>query len=248
MRNIGFIVAAASALVAAPASAAVTFNLGGAAQKTQTSYTYTVGGTTLVTSGYSYADSAYSPAAFTALANGSNVATIQPLLTTAIIGRDSFGLGVCPGGTETAGECNQIDTNGLNELLSVKVTPGDHALASAIFSQIDSDDTLNLFGIKSDGQIVRIGFSGKFDGPGSGTGFGGGATGTGSGSTYTVNFNTGGFSEFWFATNNASNDGFRLNSVTVAAVPEPAAWAMMITGFGLVGGAMRQRRTKIVFA
>lgn len=28
----------------------------------------------------------------------------------------------------------------------------------------------------------------------------------------------------------------------VAAVPEPATWAMMIGGFGLVGGAMRRRR------
>lgn len=31
-----------------------------------------------------------------------------------------------------------------------------------------------------------------------------------------------------------------------AAVPEPATWAMMIGGFGLVGGAMRRRRTQNV--
>lgn len=30
--------------------------------------------------------------------------------------------------------------------------------------------------------------------------------------------------------------------VFLAAVPEPSAWALMILGFGLVGGAMRQRR------
>ena len=29
------------------------------------------------------------------------------------------------------------------------------------------------------------------------------------------------------------------------AVPEPATWAMMIAGFGLVGGAMRRRKTRI---
>ena len=31
-------------------------------------------------------------------------------------------------------------------------------------------------------------------------------------------------------------------------VPEPAAWAMMIAGFGLVGGAMRRRATRMSFA
>ncbi|GGB20210.1 hypothetical protein GCM10011380_07240 [Sphingomonas metalli] len=30
--------------------------------------------------------------------------------------------------------------------------------------------------------------------------------------------------------------------VTVTAVPEPATWALLILGFGLVGGAMRRRR------
>lgn len=30
----------------------------------------------------------------------------------------------------------------------------------------------------------------------------------------------------------------------VAAVPEPASWAMMIVGFGLIGGAMRRRKDK----
>ena len=35
-------------------------------------------------------------------------------------------------------------------------------------------------------------------------------------------------------------------TVTISAVPEPAAWAMMITGFMLVGGALRvQRRVGI---
>ena len=33
-----------------------------------------------------------------------------------------------------------------------------------------------------------------------------------------------------------------------ASVPEPATWAMMIGGFGLVGGAMRRRVTKVSYA
>lgn len=31
-------------------------------------------------------------------------------------------------------------------------------------------------------------------------------------------------------------------SYTIGAVPEPATWAMMISGFGMIGGAMRRRR------
>jgi hypothetical protein len=38
-------------------------------------------------------------------------------------------------------------------------------------------------------------------------------------------------------------------SAGVAAVPEPATWAMMLAGFGIVGGAMRRRqRTSVSFA
>lgn len=39
-----------------------------------------------------------------------------------------------------------------------------------------------------------------------------------------------------------------LFAVQAPAVPEPATWAMMIAGFGLVGGAMRRRRTGVAFA
>jgi hypothetical protein len=34
----------------------------------------------------------------------------------------------------------------------------------------------------------------------------------------------------------------------LTAVPEPATWAMMIMGFGLVGGVMRRRSMKVAFA
>ena len=38
--------------------------------------------------------------------------------------------------------------------------------------------------------------------------------------------------------------GTQFSAVTTS-VPEPAGWAMMIGGFGLVGGAMRQRRRSV---
>ncbi len=39
-----------------------------------------------------------------------------------------------------------------------------------------------------------------------------------------------------------------LDGVSAAAVPEPASWALMIGGLGLVGGALRSRRTGTVAA
>jgi hypothetical protein len=33
--------------------------------------------------------------------------------------------------------------------------------------------------------------------------------------------------------------------VGASAVPEPASWAMMISGFGLIGGAMRRRKSQV---
>ena len=44
------------------------------------------------------------------------------------------------------------------------------------------------------------------------------------------------------------NDAFEFDNLAVA-VPEPAAWAMMIFGFALVGGALRRRSaTQVKFA
>lgn len=37
-------------------------------------------------------------------------------------------------------------------------------------------------------------------------------------------------------------DAFKLASVNVNPVPEPATWAMMISGFGMIGFSMRRRR------
>ncbi len=45
-------------------------------------------------------------------------------------------------------------------------------------------------------------------------------------------------------------DGGRVRiDVDGTAIPEPASWALMLSGFGLIGGAMRGRRgTKVRFA
>ena len=48
---------------------------------------------------------------------------------------------------------------------------------------------------------------------------------------------------------NTAANGFRIAAQSgyfENAVPEPATWAMMIGGFGLVGGAMRRRTHRTV--
>lgn len=47
----------------------------------------------------------------------------------------------------------------------------------------------------------------------------------------------------FFFSGSGGNDQLR-----VGDVPEPASWAMMLVGFGAVGGAIRSRRRKISFA
>lgn len=43
-------------------------------------------------------------------------------------------------------------------------------------------------------------------------------------------------------------DNVTLATAATAAVPEPATWALMMLGFGLIGASLRSRRTKVAFA
>lgn len=47
---------------------------------------------------------------------------------------------------------------------------------------------------------------------------------------------------------NITNGRIQANTQISAAVPEPATWGMMIVGFGLMGGALRRRKTTVAFA
>lgn len=49
------------------------------------------------------------------------------------------------------------------------------------------------------------------------------------------------YSSVVFGTQNLNFEFDNLSYGNVVAVPEPASWAMMIAGFGMVGGAMRRR-------
>ena len=46
----------------------------------------------------------------------------------------------------------------------------------------------------------------------------------------------------------ATGDAFEFDNIAAGAVPEPATWAMLIAGFGMVGAAMRRRKANVVTA
>ncbi len=62
---------------------------------------------------------------------------------------------------------------------------------------------------------------------------------------------TAGFSQVWLISASQlttdRNDGFKLAQLIVTpqipAIPEPATWGMMITGFGAIGASLRRRRS-----
>lgn len=239
-----FAAAAAAALaLAAPASAAVTFNFGGSNSTLATgvALTQTQSGITVSATGYSFASS---PALFQSLMDGQDAATVLAALTPKQIRREATGIGVCwP--SEAGNQCNQVDADGTNEILRIVVSEGV-SLVTATFDRVDSNDTLKLYGVTMDGKLEHLGYGGIFDGPGTTMGIGGVSgswlSGTGDDQVYSVSLNTDRYKEFWFGNNNDSADGYRLGSISVAAVPEPGTWALMIGGFGLAGASLRRRR------
>lgn len=91
--------------------------------------------------------------------------------------------------------------------------------------------------------------NGGFSGPTANVMFNGAAigalTGASAWQTFTTTIvGTGGPASFGFATTLGGNSGgiFLDNAVVAAAVPEPGTWAMLVIGFGMVGGILRGKR------
>jgi PEP-CTERM motif len=101
-----------------------------------------------------------------------------------------------------------------------------------------SSSTL-LYELRKAGSVVATGVAGPVSG------------GLGNTGLRYYGFSGGGFDEVRLQSNfnNVFNptafEAFAVDDIalSVSAVPEPAAWAMMLAGFGLAGAAMRRRRT-----
>lgn len=85
------------------------------------------------------------------------------------------------------------------------------------------------------------------DPPGEITGVGGASTNW---TSHQVKFSANAGDTIMFKATGASDSyGGYLDNITISsAVPEPATWAMMITGFGLAGSAIRRRRVALLAA
>lgn len=121
------------------------------------------------------------------------------------------------------------DNDGAGSIFS---TPANGALANGT----PSGNTTTFDRSNGTGAVVRSNFGVN------------GLSGAENSTTYIIRTNATDFALTGFATVNNSTS-FNVQAYQpIAAVPEPAAWGMMIMGFGLVGGAMRRRRTTVSFA
>ena len=183
--------------------------------------------------------------------------------TVDLVRSGDFGI-ICAGGS---GSCVDLDgSTGDSGLTS----SGSYAFASGDRVALSFDFSGNQRGGGQDSFSLRFTFSGNTSGtygytsanlgstdfgPFSGTELSITISGINSGFpmgafTYYFDAGNGGNVSFSFQDNGNDNVGIIIDNVSLAvgAVPEPASWAMMIAGFGLLGSAVRRRRTGLAIA
>jgi hypothetical protein len=236
MKKLATAIVLAAAALAAPANA-VTILFGGA-NATPTSLSGSAGGIdyTLTAARFTVAPGA--------LDHVSQIGSALRLRVTA------------PGvGVDGGGSAPQVDTNQANrrEALVLK-TSSRIAFSRIRLSYVDANDTFALFGVMANGDLAALPSTGTIR-----TGLGGTASvvnqnnlnqGT---STLTLADDWGWFDHYIFTTRVGGDvlfggdfgQGYRLDSLSFNAVPEPATWTLLIAGFGFVGAAARRQRISV---
>jgi hypothetical protein len=171
---------------------------------------------------------------------------LSDTITAGLVTRSGRGLGISGGVNE------QIDTNNAGTQADPRyealLLSADrrYSLHSFTLTNLDSNDTMLVFGVDSLGALTQLGFGGTILG-----GLGGAALSTviNSPTSATLQISpTGVFNSYLFTTRLVGvpnvGQGYSIASIS-GALPEPGTWAMMIGGFGLVGAALRRQRKAI---
>jgi hypothetical protein len=184
---------------------------------------------------------------------------LDPTTPSTSITRAVGGLGIAAGGVSTS----QMDTNTANSREAFLVTGSDaFKLKGLKLTQVDSDDTLQVYGVGPGGVLTNLGYGTGFSsvndvGVRASAAIIGGAGGALLNNVRTVA--NGGTNDFGLANESrflsyiittragghtnflgTPGQGFALEALT-ATVPEPATWGLMLVGFGMVGAAARRR-------
>ena len=244
-------------LGAAPATAQ-TFDFSQSTSGTTNStLTFSSGGLSLTLQAYTFSNGTMP----TSL-GGANIGS--SIFSTSRLSFSDRGVGICSTG-ETGGPtgnsegCPEVDsadeqgsnaTNYNEGLLLSFVGAPTVDLMEAVLNRVDQYDTLGIYGVNDLGSLIFLGFTGTIMSPTGG--FLVNAVGSNTNTQHELTFTPAltGFSRYFFTTTTNSDrpnrgDGYRLRALTVAAVPEPAAWAMMLIGFGFIGFQMRRSRRRL---
>ena len=229
--------------VSAPATA-TTWAFGGTAGNFASVTSTTVDGVTITAQARRF-DASLAP---NGLTNLSQLLALSSTNTAMTVNRTLPGIGITGGASSP-----QLDTNLPAQREAMLLTANNLlSLKGVTLSFVDNDDTLQIYGVNADNSLTSLGFGGIIQ-----TGLAGAAiainTAPNDGTTALtfIDNQITAYSRYVFTTRivgQPAGQGYRINAISAEILPEPGSWALMITGFGLVGAMMRRQRRRAALA
>lgn len=226
-----FALAAINIAVPAAALTTVTFDYLGSSNATGSSVVRTTAGVTLTATARKFT---VAPATL----DGTNISALiggQTRLTAA-------GLGVFGGANNSA-----LDTNTVNREALLFSGSRFLSLTGVSLNSLDNNDSLQVFGVGAHGILELVGYGGEIR-----SGLAGAATfvntATNNNTTVLSFVAPSAYYQNFLLTSRVDGSvqaqAYRFGSLSFA-VPEPQTWALMLSGFGMVGVVARRRKAVV---